>query len=127
MSPQNSDHCLPRKRGDTLNGGWLRNYSRLSHNQVGSVDLKQTDHQIFLQQTQVYLESAENCNLGSATMAAMCRSAHHKGGEFFYRGERRLGGLSKQRVLSFSLAEPLPGKKRGGFVFPVVLCYGQRV
>ena len=42
MSPQNSDHCLPRKRGDTLNGGWLRNYSRLSHNQVGSVDLKQT-------------------------------------------------------------------------------------
>jgi len=36
---------------------------------IPSVDLKQIDCQIFIQQRRVYWESAENCNSGSATMA----------------------------------------------------------
>lgn len=92
-----------------------------------TVVLKWSNCPVFPQQGWVYLWSAENCNLGSATMTAMCRSPHHKGREFFSRGERRLGGLSKQRVLSFSLAEPLPGKKRGVCFFSGALLQSEGV
>ena len=37
---------------------------------IPSVDLKQIDCQIFIHQRRVYLESAENCNSGSATVAS---------------------------------------------------------
>ena len=37
---------------------------------IPSVDLKQIDCQIFIQQRRVYWESAENCNSGSAIMAS---------------------------------------------------------
>ena len=57
-------------------------------------------------------ESAENCILGSATMSQMQLPTWQEENAFRERKKKSWEDCSKQRVLSFSLAESLPGKKR---------------
>ena len=56
-------------------------------------------------------ESAENCILGSATMSQMQLPTWQEENAFRERKKKSWEDCSKQRVLSFSLAESLPGKK----------------
>ena len=69
--------------------------------------------QIFLQQSWVYLGSAENCRSGSATMVSHMQIPSQQGKENpFIDRKGSWEGYSKQRVHGFSLAESLSGKKR---------------
>ena len=61
---------------------------------VACVDLKQIDCQLFLQQRRIYLGSAENCHLGSASMVSQMQVPALQGKEnTFIEGKRKLGGL----------------------------------
>ena len=61
---------------------------------------------------------------GSASMVSHVQVPHGKGRRTFYRGERKSGGLCKQRGSGFSLAESL--QERTVFLLPTGLCYGHR-
>ena len=69
---------------------------------------------MFLQQRWVYLELAENYNLGSAAMARHMQVPMGHGKEkAFIQRKGKLGELCiVNRVSDFSWAEFLPGKKR---------------
>ena len=69
-----------------------------------AIDLKQMYCQIFLNQWQVYLESTENCSLGSATMASYRQVPAEQGKKHTLTEEKRKRPLVK-RVHGFSLAE----------------------
>ena len=65
-----------------------------------SIDLKQIDCQLFLQQRWVYSGSAENCNLGSATMVSQgqvptCQEKEST----FIEGGREVGRVIKTESL----------------------------
>ena len=77
-----------------------------------TIDLKQIHYQIFLQQRWVCPGSAENYNLGSATMGSHAQVPAWQGKENLFMGlKRKFRGLN--RVHGLSLAdESLPGKKR---------------
>lgn len=48
--------------------------------------------QVFLQKTQVYLGSVENCNSGSATMVSHVQfPPHGKGRRMLYTGKKEVG------------------------------------
>ena len=85
--------------------------------------------------TWVYSRSADNCNLGSATMVSHVQ-VHSKNGEenSIIKGKRKSGGarVNKEPMAfhwlncdGLSLAELLPGKKRKLFFFRW-LCYLHR-
>ena len=60
------------------------------------VDLKQIDCQIFLQQKWICSGSAENCNLGCATMMSHVQVSTWQGKETVFTGrKRKLEGYSK--------------------------------
>ena len=69
------------------------------------VDLKQTNCELLLQaeEKRLYSESAENCSLGSATVASPCVARE---GEWFISEEKK----DCEKVHGFSLANSLPGK-----------------
>ena len=66
-------------------------------------NLKQMDCQIFLWQKWIYSGSAENCNLGSATMMSHVQVSTWQGKEtVFTERKRKLEGYSKLRAWLFT-------------------------
>ena len=55
------------------------------------VDLKQIHSQLALQQKQVYLGSAKNCNSGSATTVSHASPPVAREEKLFYRGKKEVG------------------------------------
>ena len=58
-----------------------------------TVDVKQVDCQLFLQQRWVYSGSTENCNSESATMESYVQIPPQQGKENTLERERKLRGL----------------------------------
>ena len=87
-----------------------------------SVDLKQIDCQIFLQQRWVYSGSAENCSSSFATRVTPCASPQRaRDVEHFYKGKRKLRGLFIKESMAFHWLNPC--QKRKGIFLPVECCY----
>ena len=76
----------------------------------GVADLKQTDCQSLLQQKEGFIQDQQRNATGSLQPVKVPKQQGKE--DAFIEGKRKLGGLSKQRVPGFSLAESLPGKKR---------------
>ena len=90
-----------------------------------SVELKQVDDQIFLQERWVYSGSAGNCNLGSATVVIHVQVSTWQGKENnFIEGKRKLGRLGQTNSPWFPLAESLPGKESFFFLLGFVIIRG---
>ena len=82
-----------------------------------NVDLKQIDCQIFLQERWIYSGSAENCNLGSATMVSFRQVPAQQGEEnSFIEGKGSWEGYSKQGVLWLFFGWVLARREEESFV-----------
>ena len=89
-----------------------------------NVDPKQIDCQIFLPQRWVNLGSAENCNLGSATMVSHREVPKQQGKENSYKEEKEVGRAIVNRAHGFPLAELLPRKKSLFFLLSSAIAQG---
>ena len=95
---------------------------------VDSVDLKQIDCHIFLQQRWVYLGSTENCNSASTTIVRcvqiplVTREKEH----FLQRWKWSWEGYINKEPMAFHWLSPC-WEKGGTFLLPVELSYCHRV